>query len=195
MNIKLHIYTFPKGTSHGSCIPVADIVTDLQLSYEQITVGGGCFNSEIVTKLVPVVRLLDRRFIVSASRDYDSHDYNVAVPYQFGETLKKNIVSVTCPCCKNTETKTINPKRDSIVSKSQIIYECDLGLFYENKIYKNIEVFNKYHAWPIVSIEPVHYSLDAYVMKEWNKGNIKFIDNYETANIHHCIPFLHTFCK
>ena len=177
MKIKLHIYTFPKGASQGSCIPVADIITDLQLSHEQITVNGGCFNSEIVTKLVPVVRLLDRRFIVSASRRYESHDYNVGVPYEFGEILKKNVVTVTCPCCKTTETKTINPIRDCIVPKSRTIYECDLGLFYENKLYKNVEIFNKYHALPIVSIEPAHGSLNDYVNKEWNKGNIKVIDN------------------
>lgn len=179
MKIKLHIYTYPKGQSQGSCIPVADIVTDLQLSYEQVTVGRGCFSEEIVTKLVPVVRLLDRRFIVSASLGLFSEesDYHVAVPYEFGELLKKHIVSVVCPCCKTSETKTINPIDDCLVPNSQTLYECDLGLFYANKLYKNIEVFNKYHAWPVVSVEPIHYSLNQYVRKEWDRGNIKVIQN------------------
>ena len=79
MKIKLHIHTFPKGQTQGSCVPVANVSVELELSEQQVTRSEVCGGSELVTMLVPTVTILGRKFIVSPTHFNNETDYTIAV--------------------------------------------------------------------------------------------------------------------
>ena len=175
MKIKLHIHTFPKGATSGSCVPVANVSVDLELSEQQITKSEVCGEAELVTQLVPTVTILGRKFIVSPTPFNNVTDYTIGVNQAFAELIKANLSPLNCPCCGSTQTQTVAKDISTPLFNYETVYELDYGFFFGGKPFVKLESITSYLTTVSFKVVKASYSLNAFVRREIDLGRMKWV--------------------
>lgn len=175
MKIKLHIHTFPKGQTSGSCIPVANVSVELELKEQQVTQSEICSGSELVIKLVPTVTILGRKFIVSPTSFSNATDYSIAVTQDFAELIKANLTSLNCPCCGSTQTQTVPAGVFNPPINATIVYELDYGFFMGGRAFTKLETITRDFSHITFKVEKASYALNAFVRREIELGRMQWM--------------------
>jgi hypothetical protein len=181
---RIHVHTFPKGQTSGSCIPVVNILADIEFVDQQVTSSPMCSCSELVIRQVPVVNILGRRFIVSKSHfsAAEVSDYTTAVPQDLAEQLTALDKSgqLACSGCGCLHPVPVL-KRDTVADNTLRVYSfvdrhmvfCQ-GTCYENLnvCIKHLNPFGKKNLYVEVADE---YSTARFIISEWERGSIKLV--------------------
>jgi hypothetical protein len=175
MKIKLHIHTFPKGQTQGSCVPVANVSVELELSEQQIIKSEVCGGSELVTQLVPTVTILGRKFIVSPTSFNNVTDYTIGVTQEFAQLVKENLSPLNCPCCGSTQTQTVPQGVYNPFTGCKTVYELDYGFFLGDKAFPKLETITKHHGDFSFKVVKASWSLIYFVRREIELGRMKWV--------------------
>lgn len=175
--VRLRIHTFPPGQTSGSCIHVADVKAEIEFQNQQVSNFGGCFNSELVTREVPIVNLEGRRFIVTKEHFDNSVDYSVGVPQDLAATIK----SAICPCCKSlipcalVTRETVAKNAIRVYSfRDRSYYVCDGKAYYSFDSLRRTLLDNQARTFYIEEAD--EYTTARFLITEIERGAIKFAD-------------------
>jgi hypothetical protein len=175
---KVHLYTFPKGQTSGSCIPVATVNAEIEFIEQQVCdAGGTCFSRELKPQEVPVINIQGRRFICDKSSTFPDAQYVVAIPQDLAATLKTSC----CPACMELIPQS-PVTRNTIAPDALRVYAFKhrSGYVYNGKAYRSLDSIRRTlldnQRVNIYVEEADEYTTGRFLLSEIERGVIKFVD-------------------